>query len=196
MQGQLFLNISVITGNAYYYMKKVILLLLVIITANTAFIPGRSIISHSSVTFQVKNLGINTTGTLGGLKANIEFNPANLASALIEASVDVNSINTDNSSRDDHLKSEDFFDAAHYPTITMRSVSFKHKSGNNYIGQFNLTMKGKTKLIDIPFSCTEKNTNMEFKGVFKINRLDFGVGENSMVLSNDVTVNLDAEIVK
>jgi polyisoprenoid-binding protein YceI len=108
--------------------------------------------------------------------------------------VDVNTINTDNSDRDDHLKSDVFFYAAHYPKITVRSVSLKHKSGNNYTGQFNLTIKDKVKTIEIPFSCVQKGNTMAFKGSFKINRLDFGVGESSMILSNDVTVNIDAEL--
>jgi len=177
-------------------MKKNVFLLLLIAAINTAFAPGQTMVTRSAVTFQVKNLGINISGALSGLHANIQFNPANLTTSSIEAAVDVNTINTDNSSRDDHLKSEDFFDVAHFPRITMKSVSFRHKRGSNYIGQFYVTIKDKSKLVDIPFSCIEKNTATEFKGVFKINRLDFGVGENSMILSNDVTVNLDAEIVK
>jgi len=139
-------------------------------------------------------MGIGVNGVIGGLQANVQFNPANLASSNIEASVDVNTINTDNSSRDDHLKSDEFFDAAHFPKIAIKSVSFKHKSGNNYTGQFNLTIKGKTKLLEIPFTITEKGNALAFKGSFKLNRLDYGIGESSMILSDDVTVNIDAEV--
>lgn len=177
-------------------MKKIIYLLFIIIIASTAFTLGQSTVARSTITFQIKNLGINTGGSLGGLHASVQFNPANLASSSIEASVAVNTINTDNSDRDDHLKSEDFFDAAHYPAITIRSVSFKHKSGNNYSGQFNLTIKNKSKLIEVPFTYTEKDNAMELKGSFKINRLDFGVGESSMVLASDVTINVDVELAK
>ena len=164
-------------------MKKFSIFLTALVVTAFGF-KAENTVTRSAITFQIKNVGITTTGTIGGLQANIQFSPSNLGSSSVEASVDVNTINTDNSSRDDHLKSDDFF------------VSFRHKSGNNYTGQFNLIIKGKSKLIDIPFSYVEKNTTMEFKGAFKINRLDFGVGENSMVLSNDVNINLDAEIVK
>ena len=177
-------------------MKKFSIFLIAIMVAASGFKPGNKTITRSAITFRIKNIGIVTTGTIGGLQANIRFNPANLASSSVEASVDVNTVNTDNSDRDDHLKSDDFFDAAHFPRIILKSVSLRHKRGSNYTGQFNLTMKGKSKLIDIPFSCTEKNTTMEFKGAFKLNRLDFGMGENSMILSNDVAINLDAEIAK
>jgi len=177
-------------------MKKFSIFLIAVLVAASGFKPGNRTVTRSDITFQIKNVGITTTGTISGLQADIQFNPANLGSSSIEASVDVNTINTDNSSRDDHLKSDDFFDVAHFPKIILKSVSFRHKRGNNYTGQFNLTMKGKSKLVDINFSRIDKNTAAEFKGAFKINRLDFGVGENSMILSNDVSINLDAEIVK
>ncbi len=138
-------------------------------------------------------MGIAVDGAIGDLQANVQFNPANLQTSTVEASVDVNTINTDNSSRDEHLKSEDFFDIAHYPKITLKSVLFKHKSGNNYTGSFNLTIKNKTKLVEVPFIFTQKGNEMAFKGSFKLNRLDFGIGDSSLVLSDEVTVNIDAE---
>lgn len=174
-------------------MKKTIPLLLIIIIASFGFAPANTVI-RSVITFQTKNMGIGVSGSIGGLQANVQFSAANLASSAIEASVDVNTINTDNSSRDDHLKGEDFFDVSHYPKVAMKSVSFKHKSGNNYTGQFNLTIKGKTKLLEIPFTITEKGNTQAFKSSFKLNRLDFGVGESSMILSDEVTVNIDAEV--
>jgi len=177
-------------------MKKVLLLLLVASIASSAFTPRKSTVARSAVSFQIKNLGINTTGTIGGLQANVRFNPANLAGSTIDASVDVNTINTDNTNRDEHLKSEDFFDASRYPRMALKSVSFKHKSGSKYTGQFNLTIKGKSKLVELPFNYTEKDNSVELTSSFKLNRLDFGIGESSMVLSNDVVVNIEAELTK
>ncbi|MDB4902589.1 MAG: hypothetical protein JWQ63_1870 [Mucilaginibacter sp.] len=177
-------------------MKKNFVLIIIIFITSACFAQEKNTVTRSAITFQIKNLGINTGGTISGLKADIQFNPNNLASDTINASVDVNTINTDNDSRDDHLKGTDYFDAAHFPKIIMKSVSFRHKSGTNYTGTFNLTIKGKTKLIEIPFTYTEKGNTAIFKGNFKLNRLDFGIGESSMMLSNEVTVNIDAEINK
>ena len=175
-------------------MKKYILSLFIITIVCAAFTPVNNTVTRSAITFQTKNMGIGVDGTVGGLQANIQFNPANLASSSIEASVDANTINTDNSSRDEHLKGEDFFNVTHYPKITIKSVSFKHRSGNNYTGLFNLTIKGKTKSFTIPFTCVQKGNSLAFKGSFKLNRLDFGVGDSSLVLSDEVTVNIDAEV--
>lgn len=174
--------------------KKFLLPLLFIVIVSAGFAVQKNTITRSAITFQVKNLGINTTGSIAGLLTGIHFNPSALSSSSIEASVDVNTINTDNSSRDEHLKGEDFFDATRYPKITLKSVSLRHRSGSNYTGQFSLTIKGKTKNVELPFSYIPKGNTTGFKGSFKINRLDFGVGESSMILSNDVTINIDVEV--
>ncbi len=177
-------------------MKKSTFLFIIIFIACKGFPQLKNSIKRSVITFQAKNMGIAVNGTIGGLEADIQFNPASLATSTINTSVDVNTLNTDNDSRDEHLKSADFFDLAHYPKITLKSVSFKHKSGSNYTGQFNLCIKGKTKLIEVPFSYEDKSSSAIFKSNFKINRLDFGIGGSSIILSNEVIINIETETSK
>lgn len=178
------------------HMKKILLPLFAIIIISTFFAHAQNSISRSAITFKIKNLGIYTDGTISGLQADIHFNPADLPSSSIKATVDVNTLNTDNSSRDEHVKGADFFDVAHYPTITLKSVSIRHKSGNNYTGQFNLTIKDKNKLVEIPFSCVDKGNTLVFNGTFKLNRGDYGIGGSSMILSDEVIIAVDAEVAK
>lgn len=153
-------------------------------------------VSRSSITFQIKNFGINTQGAIGGLKADITFNPSDLAASSIEATADVNTLDTDNSSRDEHLKGEGFFDVAHFSKITLKSGSFKHKSGNNYTGQFNLTIKDKTKPVSVPFSYTESASGGVFKGAFKIKRSDYGIGTSTLTLADEVNISVNVETSK
>jgi polyisoprenoid-binding protein YceI len=174
-------------------MKKLFVFIAIISAAYSGVVKAQSAVTRSSVTFQIKNMGISTGGSFGGLVTKSRFNPANLGTSTIEASVDVNTINTDNSAKDEHLRSEDFFDAAHYPRISLKSLAFKHKSGNNYVGTFTLTIKDKSKQIEMPFTYLDKGNAIEFKGTFKLNRLDFGVGSSSMILSDEVTINIDCE---
>jgi len=157
--------------------------------------PGKSKAqaTHASITFEIKNLGITTSGSIGGLQTNVHFDPSNLNASILEASVDVNTINTGNGSRDEHLRSDDFFDLAHFPKISLKSVSFKHKSGDNYIGRFVLTIKNRSKQVDIPFTLPNKDNTISFRATFKLNRLDFGVGSKSMILSDEVLVNIDCQ---
>ena len=175
-------------------MKKLLPLLAILFCINTAFAQVK--VTKAKITFQIKNLGINSNGFFSNMQANIQFDPANLATSTIEATADVNSINTDNDTRDEHLRSDEFFDAAKYPKISMKSVSLKHKSGNNYSGQFNVTMKNHTKAFEVPFTYIPAGNSANFKGSFKLNRMDFGVGEKSMVLSNDVTIFIEVETEK
>jgi polyisoprenoid-binding protein YceI len=175
-------------------MKKLLPLIAILFFITGAFAQVK--VTKSKITFQIKNLGINTGGGFGGLQANIQFDTANLPASTIEATVDVNSINTENETRDEHLRSDEYFDAAKFPKITMKSVSFKHKSGNNYTGQFNVTMKNRIKVFEVPFTYITTSNVASFKGNFKLNRIDFGVGEKSLVLSNDVTVFIEVDTAK
>lgn len=175
-------------------MKKLLPLIAFLLFVTNTFAQVK--VTKSKITFQIKNLGINTNGDFGSMQGNIQFDPANLAGSSIEATADINSINTDNDTRDEHLRSDEFFDVAKYPKIVMKSVSFKHKSGNNYSGQFNVIMKNRSKVFEIPFTYIASGNTATFKGSFKLNRLDFGVGEKSLVLSNEVTVFIEVETEK
>jgi len=170
--------------------------MLMLFLSINVFAQVKTNITRSKITFQIKNLGINTGGSISGLQASINLDPANLNSSAIEGSVDVNTINTDNDTRDHHLKEEGFFDAARYPKITMKSVSIKHKGGQNYVGVFNLTMKDKTKQVEVPFSYIETANGASIKGSFKLNRTDFGVGGKSLIMSSEVTANIELDVAK
>lgn len=176
-------------------MKKYLLIIALFISA-TAFAQFKQNVTKSSVTYDIKNMGINTSGVFGGLQADIKFDDQHLATSSIDASIDVTALNSDNTMRDNHLKSEDYFDVAKYPRITMKSVSFKHKSGNNYAGVFNVTIKDKTKQLEVPFTYVESASSAAFKGSFKLNRRDFGVGGKTLTLSNEATVNISVETGK
>ena len=177
-------------------MKKIPLIILLLCASTLAFAQTKQTVTQSSVTYQIKNMGFATTGKFGGLEANIFFDKAHLATSSIEASVAVKTVDSQDDLRDEHLRKEDFFDADHYPRITLKSVSFKQKGGNNFIGEFDLTIKGKTKRVELPFSFTQKGNAGVFIGTFKLNRLDFDIGDSSLVLSNDVAVNIEVEVSK
>src|ERR1700759_1107537 len=113
-------------------MKRHFVFVFIVLALTYCSNTGNAQVTLSAITFGIRNIGIGTGGSIGGLVTKIHFSPANLNSSTIEASVDVNTINTDNSSRDEHLRSEDFFDVLRYPKITLKSVALKHKSGNSY----------------------------------------------------------------
>ncbi len=149
--------------------------------------------SSSKVHFVIKNFGINTGGDLTGLKGNITFSPDNLAASDFNVSVAASTVDTDNSMRDKSLTGDEYFDVQKYPLITIASTKVE-KTNKTAAGFYyftgNLTIKGVTKSISFPFQAQEENGGYLFTGNFDINRTDFGVGEQNIVLSNQVAVTL------
>ncbi len=147
----------------------------------------------SKVHFVIKNFGIKTGGQLSGLKGDIYFFTTDLAACKFNMSVSSSTIDTDNESRDKHLKAEEYFNAEKFPEITLESTKIE-KTNKTVDGYYflsaNLTIHGITKPISFPFHAEKQNDSYLFTGEFEINRLDFGVGENSAVLSNTVAVSL------
>lgn len=177
-------------------MNKKYLSVILLFLVNCAVAQVKYTVTKSTVTFKIKNLGINTGGSIGGVQANIMFDPNKLEQSSIEAMAEVNTINTDNDMRDEHLKSDSYFDVAKYPRITIKSISLKHKSGNKYIGQFNVTIKDKTLPLEIPFTYNESGNTASFNGILKLKRSAFGIGGSTLTLSDDVTISIDVETSK
>jgi polyisoprenoid-binding protein YceI len=175
-------------------MKKILILMFFVLTVGivtaTKWTP-----TTASVVFYIKNAGITVDGSLAGLKASVKFDPKSLDNSKIYASVDVNTIKTGIEQRDKHLKEATYFNAAKYPEITMESSSFS-KDGSQYIGNFDVTIKGKVKTIRVPFTFTENNGKGTFNGRFNLNRLDFGVGKSSFILDDDVLVKITLNTTK
>ncbi|MEP6747571.1 MAG: YceI family protein [Bacteroidota bacterium] len=143
----------------------------------------------SEVKFAIKNFGIMTGGSFKGLEGNIEFDKANPDKATFDITVDAAKVNTGNDSRDSHLRKEEYFDATKYPKISFKSEKIVSK-GNGFTASGKLTIKGTTKDISFHFTATAKDDGVLFEGSFGLNRRDYKVGGNSMVLGDNVTVTL------
>ena len=148
--------------------------------------------AESKVSFVIKNFGLKVDGQLKGIKGSISFDPNALNNSTFNVSVNANTINTDNSARDKHLRKEDYFHVEKFPTISFASSKIsKTGTAGKYTVAGNLTMKGTTKPIEFDFTATPTNNGFSFKGSFTINRRDFNVGGKSLPLSDILIVNLD-----
>ncbi len=172
---------------------KYILYFLILFASATQAQKYAPVDQGSKIHFVIKNFGINTGGELTGLKGDIIFFTTDLAACKFNVSVSSSTIDTDNESRDKHLKNEEYFDVEKYPEITLASTKVEktNKTGDGYYFlSANLTIHGITKAVSFPFHAEKQNADYLFTGDFEINRLDFGVGESSAVLSNTVKVSL------
>ena len=163
--------------------------------------------THSEVAFKVKHLVISTvTGYFRTFEGAAESTSEDFNGASVTFSLDVNSIDTNQSDRDQHLKSADFFDAASFATIT-----FAGKLVNNdgeYQLQGDLTLKGITQQValDVTYGGTVADPYGQTKAGFeiegKLNRKDFGLTwsaiteAGSVVVSDQVRLQLSVQLVK
>ncbi|MEP7254208.1 MAG: YceI family protein [Ferruginibacter sp.] len=145
----------------------------------------------SSVHFVIKNFGIKTGGDFKGLKGTVKFDPANFGASVFDVSVDANTIDTDNESRDGHLRKAEYFDVEKYKTIHFKSTKVVLSSAKGRFYVFgDLTIKGVTKPVEFGFGATPKSGGYVFDGEFSINRRDFGVGGSSISMSDNLTLSL------
>ncbi|GAB3967910.1 YceI family protein [Spirosoma terrae] len=164
--------------------------------------------SHSRVGFTVThNLLAEVDGNFKTFDAKITSAKPDLSDAVFELTADVNSINTDNERRDGHLKSDSFFDAAKFPTLTFKSTSFKKVDGKKYTATGNLTMHGVTKPVTLDVTMVgpvkmkgqggKEQEKVGFKIGTTVKRSDFGIGTiPTAVVSDEVEVKANGEFVK
>ena len=167
-------------------MKKTIVLILGLFLSLSLFSQSLTPVdSASEVTFKIKNLGFNTGGSFSGLAGTITFNPDNPDGCSFDVHIDANTVNTGVDMRDDHLRSDDYFDVKNHPQIRFVSqkVTGSKKSGTLFVSG-KLTIKGITKDISFPFTAQPTKDGYLFNGEFKINRRDFKVGGGSTVSDN------------
>ena len=140
--------------------------------------------------FTIKNAGINVKGYFDNWSYSVQFDPRDLANSKIAGKAEVATIQTGIASRDRHLQTKQYFKSDTWPFITITSKNILHKGGNRYEGNFEVTIRDITKTLVIPFTADKSGDAWKLSGSFSLNRLDFGVGEKSMILANEVKINI------
>ena len=179
-----------LTGPKFLVMKRLSWMFLFVCITAAAGDPGQEVKS-SKITFEIKNAGITVDGSFSDLQADIKFHPNNPDKSVLKASVGTATINTGIKKRDKDLQMRKYFDVEKYPRIKMTSRKIKHIEKNKYKGTFDLTIKGVTKQVEIPFTYTSKENEGTFSATFTVNRRDFGVGSKSLILSDEATVSIE-----
>jgi polyisoprenoid-binding protein YceI len=165
--------------------------------------------AHSEITFKVKHLVISTvTGKFKEFDAAVETDNDEFEDANITFETSIDSIETGNEDRDNHLKSDDFFNAAEYPKMKFKSTSFKKTGDGEFKLIGDLTIRNHTKQVELdaeyggtvvdPYG----NTKAGFEVTGKINRKEFGLTwsavteAGSVVVSDEVKLNLNVQFTK
>jgi polyisoprenoid-binding protein YceI len=163
---------------------------------------------HSSVAFGVRHMVITTVkGKFNKFSGRILYDPENLAQSSVEVKIETASIDTDNEKRDGHLRSPDFLEVEMHPEIAFKSTRIE-KSGDGFVAHGQLTIRGVTKDVAIPFTLAGPvkdawgGLRIGAEGQLTIDRRDWGLTWNQaleaggVLVGNDVRIELNVQAVK
>jgi len=165
--------------------------------------------THSELTFKIRHLMIsNVSGSFNKFDAQVETEGEDFSTAKIEVKVDMNSISTRNTQRDEHLKASDFFETATYPELVFQGTKVEKIDEDEFTLHGNLTMKGITKPLQLKVEYNGltkdpwggERAGFQVTGVIK--RSDWGVTFNSVLetggvaLGEEVKLTGEIELVK
>ncbi len=161
--------------------------------------------AHSGVEFQIRHLGVsNVHGTFHKVAGTVKLDEKDITKSTVEATIDANSVNTDEPKRDEHLKSPDFFNVEKFSTITFKSTSLANAGGKLKLTG-DLTLDGVTKPVTLdldgpaaPQKGMGGKTVSGFSATGVLHRTDFNFGAKygAPILGDDVKFSIDIEMDK
>ena len=165
---------------------------------------------HSSAQFAVRHLGLSTVrGAFSKLSGAVLLDDQDITKSSVEVTIDVGTVDTREPDRDKDLRSERFFDVAHFPTMTFKSKKVEQVTPGKLRVTGDLTIRGTTKevVLDVdgptaPVKDPWGNQRVAVTATTKVNRQDFGVKWNAkldnggVVVGDDVNITIDAELIQ
>lgn len=164
--------------------------------------------AHSLIGFAVRHLEINwVEGRFKEFEGTIHYDDKDMTKSTVEFNAKVASVDTEVEARDKHLRTVDFFEVEKYPTMTFKSTHVERKGKNAFVLHGDLTLKGVTKPVALPFTLKGAvkdpwgNTRIGVDAETKINRRDFGINYGNafaggLDVGNEVTISLRLEAVQ
>jgi polyisoprenoid-binding protein YceI len=162
---------------------------------------------HAEVGFVGRHFGLTKVrGRFTGIEGSVVI-AEDPAASHVEVVIDMASVSSGDQSRDDHLRSADFFDVELHPTATYRSTSVA-VAGDSGTVEGELTIKGVTRPVrlevDYVGSATDPwgNDRAVFSATGRINREDWGLGWNmlldagGLLVSKEIVLELEVELVR
>ena len=164
--------------------------------------------THSQISFKIRHLMItNVKGSFNEFDASIYTTGDNFTTAEVDCWINTDSVDTGNEDRDNHIRSEDFFDTATYPQISFIADSYENVDNDgSYELWGDLTIKGIVKKVklDVEFGGIVKDPWGNEKAGFtingKVNRKDWGLNWNAaleaggVMLSDDVFISCEMQL--
>jgi polyisoprenoid-binding protein YceI len=159
--------------------------------------------SHTYPSFEINHLGFSTMhGTFDATSGKITLDPA-ARSGSIEITIDATSVDTGHGKRDDHLRGEEFFNVAKFPTLTYKSAKLKFNGDKLSGADGELTLLGVTKPVSLTitaFNCGPHPMNKKqvcgANATATIKRSEFGMMTYVPNVGDEVRISIEVEAVK
>ena len=166
--------------------------------------------AHTVSGFTVKHMMItNVTGVFEATKGTIEYKPGEPGSVKADITIESKSVNTRIGRRDDDLRSDNFFSAEKFPTLTFRSKRVQNVRAEGFDLVGDLTIRDVTRQAVLkvegpsaPIRDPQGNRRVGANATTTINRKDFGILYNraieagGVVVGDEVRINLEAEAIE
>jgi polyisoprenoid-binding protein YceI len=160
---------------------------------------------YTQAVFRWNHLGFsNPAAQLSQGQGTLEFDPANPARAAVNVTLPLSSLNTGVPALDEHLRSEDFFEVAKFPTASFRSTKVEQGAGKDrlkVIGELNL--HGVTRPITLDVTVLKVGTNprtdlptVGFEAITTLKRSDFGLGAYVPQVSDEIRLQISSQGVE
>jgi polyisoprenoid-binding protein YceI len=149
--------------------------------------------AQSSLTFAGSQQGERFTGVFRSFDARIEYAADDLAGSRFEVTIPLKSLDTKSTERDQALVTADWFDVAHYPAATFRTVGM-HTTPTGVVADADLSIKGRTKRIAFPYSWKSGATGATLDARVTLDRLDFGLGGGEWADDSTVGRKIDVAV--
>jgi polyisoprenoid-binding protein YceI len=164
------------------------LLVLVLVCGSVAFAATQWTLQpkESKLTFVGTQADAEFEGTFERFTADIRFDPQDLAGSRFDVQIDMASVDSRDSERDDAIKSDDLFAVKQFPSAHYVAERFTAKGGNKFTAAGKLTLRNVTREVPIEFTFEKKDGSAWLKGSAQLQRLDFGVGQGDWKDTKDV----------
>ncbi len=133
----------------------------------------------SEITFKATSRLMNADGKFRAFAGDVVIDPRDLATARATLTVDAASIDTGIAMRDNHLRSEDFFDVRRFPSVTFESVRVEPGPRPTVVGF--LTIRGVRRELAVPVDVQVTEAALVVEGQFTIKRTDYGIAYQSRI---------------
>ena len=168
-------------------MRRLLLLALALLSFVTAFAGTKAFTpdtTHTRIGFKAATLLFKVDGRFDRTQVDIQGDPATLEGVKIRVVIDAASVDTQNETRDNHLRTADFFDVKRFPSIVFTSTRAWRQGGQVMVAG-TLDMHGVKKDLTLAFDpAFGKNgagvDTWSYETTFKLNRSDFGIGADSI----------------